>query len=49
MARTRLYRDGELVREDFPVDEISDRIVEPNVFVWLDYCEPTSEDLGTIA
>ena len=49
MARTRLYRDGELVREDFPVSEISDHIAEPNAFVWLDYCEPTSEDLATIA
>jgi magnesium transporter len=49
MARTRLYRDGELVREDFPVSEISDCIVVPNAFVWLDYCEPTGEDLATIA
>jgi magnesium transporter len=49
MARTRLYSDGELVREDFPVGEISDRIVDPNVFVWLDYCAPTGEELATIA
>ncbi len=49
MARTRLYRDGELVRENFPVSEISDRIVEPNAFVWLDYCAPTGEELATIA
>jgi hypothetical protein len=49
MARTRLYRDGELVREDFPVSEISDHIVEPNAFVWLDYCAPTGEELATIA
>ena len=49
MARTRLYRDGELVRENFPVGEISDRIAEPNAFVWLDYCAPTGEELQTIA
>jgi magnesium transporter len=49
MARTRLYRDGELVRENFPVSEISDRIVEPNAFVWLDYCAPTGAELATIA
>jgi magnesium transporter len=49
MARTRLYRDGELVREDFPVGEISDHIAEPDACVWLDYCEPTGEELATIA
>src|SRR5271163_537856 len=49
MARTRQYRDGELVREDFPVSEISDCIVVPNAFVWLDHCEPTGEELATIA
>ncbi|HEX3433968.1 MAG TPA: magnesium transporter CorA family protein [Solirubrobacteraceae bacterium] len=49
MARTRLYRDGELALENFPVSEISDHIVEANTFVWLDYCEPTSEDLQTIS
>lgn len=49
MARTRLYKDGALDCEDFPVSEISDHIAEPNAFVWLDYCEPTSEDLATIA
>jgi magnesium transporter len=49
MARTRLYRDGELDCEDFPVSEISDHIAEPNVFVWLDYCAPTGAELATIA
>jgi magnesium transporter len=49
MARTRLYRDGELALENFPVSEISDHVAEPNAFVWLDYCEPTSEDLRTIS
>jgi magnesium transporter len=49
MARTRLYRDGALDCEDFPVSEVSDHIAEPNAFVWLDYCEPTGEDLATIA
>jgi magnesium transporter len=49
MARTRLYKDGALDCEDFPVSEISDHIAEPNAFVWLDYCEPTGEELATIA
>jgi magnesium transporter len=49
MARTRLYKDGQLDRENFPVSEISDHIAEPNAFVWLDYCAPTAEELATIA
>jgi magnesium transporter len=49
MARTRLYRNGELALEDFPAGEISDFIAEPNTCVWLDYCEPTQAELATIA
>ncbi len=49
MARTRLYRDGELVQEDFPVGDISDHIEETDAFVWLDYCAPTDDELATIA
>ncbi|HEY1451137.1 MAG TPA: magnesium transporter CorA family protein [Solirubrobacteraceae bacterium] len=48
MARTRLYRDSELALEDFPVSQISDHIAEPDAFVWLDYCEPTTAELQTI-
>ena len=49
MAHTRLYRDGALVREDFPVSEISDCVAEAGSFVWLDYCAPTTEELRTIS
>jgi magnesium transporter len=49
MARTRLYRDGELVLEDFPVKDISEYVKDPKACVWLDYCEPTAKELATIA
>ncbi len=49
MARTRLYRDGELVGSEFPVQEISDFLTDPRSCVWLDYCDPTEADLGHIA
>jgi len=49
VARTRLYRKGVLEAEDFPAGDISEYIEEPDVCVWLDYCEPTPEDLSTIA
>ena len=49
MARTRLYRNGVLELEDFPVADISDHIVDPNVVVWLDFCAPTGSDLAAIS
>jgi magnesium transporter len=49
MARTRLYREGKVVSEDFPVEDISDYLRKPGVCVWLDYCSPTSEELASIA
>ncbi|HEY3547242.1 MAG TPA: CorA family divalent cation transporter, partial [Propionicimonas sp.] len=49
MPRTRLYREGVLVSEGFPVAEISDRIAEPSTLVWFDVCDPTSEDLEAIS
>jgi magnesium transporter len=49
MARTRLYRNGALALENFPVKDISDHVEEPGAYVWLDYCEPTAQELATIA
>lgn len=49
MARTRLYRDGKLELENFPVADISEHVEDPGATVWLDYCAPTQEELATIA
>ena len=49
MARTRLYRDGTLEREDFPVQEISDYVGEPGCTVWLDLCGPSADDFAMIS
>ena len=47
--RTRLYRDGELIKEDFPPDEISDELTQRHgCIIWLDLCEPTLEQLDII-
>ncbi len=48
MNRSRLYRNGVLEAENFPVDEISDHLADPDVYVWLDFCRPTAEDFATI-
>jgi magnesium transporter len=49
MAHTRLYRNGKLVQENFPVADISDHLeADPANIVWLDLCAPTAADLDAI-
>ena len=47
-ARTRLYRDGALAAEGFPVSEISDHLTDPSVTVWLDLRDPDRSDLAVL-
>jgi magnesium transporter len=49
MARTRCYRDGSLVDEDFPVDQLSEHLADGSAVVWLDLCAPDLEDLRLAA
>lgn len=44
MARTRAYRDGRLDAEDFAVEEISERLADPAVVVWLDLRRGEGDD-----
>ncbi|WP_113698455.1 magnesium transporter CorA family protein [Nonomuraea lactucae] len=48
-CRTRLYRDGALVAEDFPVAEVSDHLEDPSCMVWFDLCAPGPAELGAIS
>jgi len=48
-ARTRLYRDGQLEREGFPVAEISDYMDDRSVTIWLDLRDPDRDDLGVLS
>ncbi|HEX7106813.1 MAG TPA: magnesium transporter CorA family protein [Acidothermaceae bacterium] len=48
MARTRLYRDGVLERDDLPVEEISEVVDAPGVVLWLDLCTADGEGLESI-
>ena len=41
--RTRLYRNGELVAEDFPIDDVSDHLQDADAVVWLDLLSPSPE------
>ncbi|EXG81922.1 magnesium transporter CorA family protein [Cryptosporangium arvum] len=48
-TRTRLYRDGELVAEGFPAEEISERLASaPDAVIWLDLHAPDESDLGIV-
>jgi magnesium transporter len=46
-ARTRLYQDGRLVEEGFPVARISDHLAD-GATVWLDLRDPDHEDLEVL-
>ena len=48
-ARTRLYRDGRLELEGFPVAEISDHLADEAVTIWLDLREPDRSDLAVLS
>jgi magnesium transporter len=48
-ARTRLYRGGVLVLEDFAVEEISEHLDKPDAVIWVDLCGPGADDLALVA
>ncbi len=48
-ARTRLYRDGTLELEGFPVAQISDYLTDEAVTIWLDLQNPDRGDLAVLS
>jgi magnesium transporter len=48
-ARTRLYRDGQLELEGFPVADISDYLADPAATIWLDLHGPDETDLTVLS
>jgi magnesium transporter len=49
MSRTRLYRNGVLESEGFPIADVSEHITDPSVVVWFDLCAPSAEDLAAVS
>ena len=39
-ALTRVYRNGVLEAEGFPVADVSDYLEQPDTAVWVDFCAP---------
>ncbi|MHB8961308.1 MAG: CorA family divalent cation transporter, partial [Candidatus Limnocylindrales bacterium] len=47
-AHTRLYRDGRLVAEGFPVAQVSDHLAQPGTVIWLDLLLPSPTDMQVL-
>jgi magnesium transporter len=45
---TRLYRNGRLEKEGFPVAEVSDYVADRQNVVWFDLCSPTVAELAVV-
>ena len=48
-ARTRLYRNGVLELEGFPVADISEYLADQSAVVWLDLRDPDRADLEVLS
>jgi magnesium transporter len=48
-ARTRVYRNGVLDNENFPLAEVSEYLEQADTVVWVDFCEVTKEQLDQLA
>jgi magnesium transporter len=49
VPRTRCYRGGALTDEDFPLDQVSEHVEDPDAVVWVDLCGPDVEQLPLVA
>lgn len=48
MPRSRCYRNGVLIAEDFPVSEVSEHLQEMDSLIWVDLCAPDAADLAVL-
>ena len=49
MEHTRLYCDGKLTDQNFPLQDISEHLAIPGALVWVDLCVPQSAALQLVA
>ncbi|HLT11618.1 MAG TPA: magnesium transporter CorA family protein [Micromonosporaceae bacterium] len=48
MVRTRCYRDGQLYREGFPVEDVSEYLRDPANTLWFDLCPVSEQALAMV-
>src|SRR5659263_26211 len=49
ILRSRLWRNGVLETEDFPLEHVSEYLEEADCLVWVDLCEPDPDHLDELA
>jgi magnesium transporter len=49
VVRSRVWRDGKQLDEDFDFDKISDYLEDQNALVWVDICDPNHSRLDELA
>jgi magnesium transporter len=49
MAKTRCYKNGKLISEDFPLDQVSEHLDTPQTIIWIDLAAPTKDELELLA
>ena len=47
-THTRVYVDGKVVAEDFPIADVSDWCARDGASIWLDMLDPTAEELDQL-
>jgi Mg2+ and Co2+ transporter CorA len=48
-VRTRVWRNGIVEADDFPFEQISDYLEQPDCIVWADLCAPDDQQLSDLA
>ena len=48
-VHTRMYRDGTLVEQGFPLADVSERLELSDTTLWIDLCGPSEEQLHVLA
>lgn len=47
--RSRAYRQGRLVDQDFPLETVSDHLAVDDTILWVDLCAPTAAEMHLLA
>ena len=46
--KTRCYRNGTCTDENFPIEDLSEHLEDPDALVWVDLCAPDTKDLQVV-
>lgn len=49
MLRSRCYRNGVLIAENFPVADVSEHLEQADTLIWVDLCAPDAAELALLA